>query len=157
MIIGLISLVVSLKVANSKKLLLILLVISIPIFIIFQCYFWNVRYNDYVKSYLFASGIFECEYEDELKYMAIPLPKRTIFKGKQNVCSPFYLTYVDDRGFKSFYQAELTKLKDKGEILNYSDIENNKFAVKLLSGSSIEIIHKIEGSNLIIIKYEKQS
>ncbi|MGO4500789.1 hypothetical protein AB4114_33505 [Paenibacillus sp. 2RAB27] len=88
--------------------------------------------------------------------MAIPLPKRTVFKGKQNVCSPFYLTYVDERDFKSFYQEELNKLKEKGTIQDYSDMENNKFAVKLLSGSSIEIIHETENSNLIIIKYEKQ-
>ncbi|NOU67820.1 hypothetical protein GC096_27725 [Paenibacillus sp. LMG 31461] len=157
MIIGLLILIVIVKVAKRKKVPSIILMISIPIFIIIQCYFWNVNYNNYVKSYFFPSKIFECEYEDELKNMAIPLPKRTVFKGNQNVCSPFYLTYVNERDFKSFYQEELNKLKDKGTIQDYSDMENNKFAVRLLSGSSIEIIHKIENSNLIIIKYQNQS
>lgn len=64
---------------------------------------------------------------------------------------------VDDRDFKSFYQEQLNKLKDKAEIQDFSDIGNNKFAVKLLSGSRIEIIHNIKDSNLIIIKYEKLS
>ncbi|MGO4500146.1 hypothetical protein AB4114_30190 [Paenibacillus sp. 2RAB27] len=153
MIIGLFILIVILKGAKSKKVPFILLIISIPIFIIFQCYFWNGTYNNYVKSYLFPSKVFECEYEEELKNIAIPLPKRTVFKGKSNICSPFYLSYVDDRDFKSFYQEKLNKLKDKGTIQNYRQINNNGFEVELLSGSKIEILHRADSSNFITIKY----
>lgn len=156
MIIGLIILFMILKVAKSKKVPSILLIISIPIFIFIQCYFWNLTFNHYVKSYLFPSKVFECEYEEELKNISIPLPERTIFLGKQNICSPFYLAYVSVHDFKAFYQEELKELKEKGKIQKYGT-ENNGFVLELLSGSKIEIFYEFyerEDINLITIDYE---
>lgn len=64
--------------------------------------------------------------------MSIPLPKRTVFKGKEDVCSAFYLAYVNVSDFKSFYQEELIR------------------GLELASGSKIDIfIHRREGSGLI--------
>lgn len=137
---------------NTRKFLTIL----IPIVILFQFYFWNLDFNDYVKSFLFPSRVFECGYEEKLENISIPLPERTVFHGKQDVCSPFYSTYVDDSDFKSFYQEKLKTMKSRGEIQRYNYIEhkdnywaeNKGFVVDLPSGLQVEIfIKRSEGSD----------
>jgi energy-coupling factor transporter transmembrane protein EcfT len=162
-IIGLIILVVVIKLKKGKRANRNFLIISMPIVILSQFYFWNSEFNNYVKSYLFASKVFECEYIEELKNMSIPLPKRTVFKGKEDICSPFYLAYVNTSDFISFYQEELKTLKDKEKIQKYIYIErkdnywteNKGFAVELSSGSKIDIfIRRREGSGLISIVFE---
>lgn len=159
MIIGLIILVTVIMFKKGKRGGYVL-IISIPVFILFQFYFWNVEFNGYVKSYLFPSKLFECEYEEELDHLSIPLPERTIFLGKEDFCSPFYSTYVNVNEFKSFYQEELKTLKSKGKIQSYHYIEpkdnywseNKGFVVELPSGSKIDIfIRRREGSGLFSI------
>ncbi|KIL37635.1 hypothetical protein SD71_03290 [Cohnella kolymensis] len=163
MIIGLIILGAVIIFKKSKTAAKNFFIFSIPIFILFQFYFWNLEFNDYVKSYLFPSKVFECEYVEELKNISIPLPERTVFKGKSDGCSLFYSTYVNVSEFKSFYQEELRTLKSKGIIQEYkytelSDndgTENKGFAAELPSGSKINFfIQRREGSGLISIAYE---
>jgi hypothetical protein len=165
-IIGLIILVVIIKLKKGKRATKNFLIISIPILILFQFYFWNLEFNDYVKSYLFPSKVFECEYEEELKNISLPLPKRTVFEGKEDVCSPFYLAYVNVSDFKSFYQEELKTLKSEGKIQKYNYIERKDndwteykgFVLELSSGSKIDIfIRRKEGSGIISIDYEHKN
>jgi len=163
--ITLIIFVFVIKLTKGKRATKNFLIISIPIFILFQFYFWNIEFNHYVKSYLFPSKVFDCGNEAELKHISIPLPKRTVFQGKEDACSPFYLSYVNVEEFKSFYQEELKTLKSKGEIQNYTYIERkdyywteNKGFVVELWGSKIDIfIHRREGSGLISIQYESNN
>lgn len=164
MIIGLIILiVVIIKLWKGNRVAKNLLIMSLPILILFQVYFWNIQFNDYVKSYLFPSKAFECIYEKQLKNISIPLPERTVFKGREDACSSFYSTFVNVNDFKFFYQEELEKLKDKGEIEKYTLIdrkdnnwsENMGYAVELSSGSIIDIFFKRrEGSGMILIDFE---
>ena len=163
MIIGLIILLVVIKIKKGNKATINYLIILLPVFVLFQFYFWNLEFNDYVKSYLFPSKVFECKYEEELKNIPIPLPDRTVFKGKENICSPIYLSYVKDNDFKSFYQEELMTLRDKGKIHSFSYIERKDsyrteskgFEVDLKSGSKIEVfIHRGEGSGFLTIDFE---
>jgi hypothetical protein len=151
------------KLKKGKRAAKNFLIISIPILILFQFYFWNLEFNDYAKSYLFPIKVFECEYVEELKNISILLPERTVFKGKEDGCSPFYSAYVNVSDFKSFYQEELKTLKDKGKIKKYNYIErkdnywtdNKGFVVELSSGSKIDIfIQRRAGSRLISINYE---
>lgn len=160
MIIGLIILVSVIMLKKGKRAAGNFLIISIPVLILFQFYFWNVEFNGYMKSYLFPNKVFECEYEEELEHLSIPLPERTILQGKENFCSPFYSTYVNVNEFKSFYQEELMTLKSKGKIQSYHYIErkdnywseNKGFVVGLPSGSKIDIfIRRREGSGLFSI------
>jgi hypothetical protein len=165
--IGLIFLVVIIKLKKGKRATKNFLIISIPILILFQFYFWNLEFNNYVKSYLFPSKAFKCEYVEELKNISIPLPERTVFLGKEDGCSPNYLAYVNANDVKSFYQKELKTLKDKGEIQKYSYVErkdnfwteNKGYVVELSSGSKIDIFfQRREGeSGLISIDYEHKN
>ncbi len=164
MMIGLIVLVIVISFKKDKRAMKGFLMISLPLIILFQFYFWNLNFNNYVKSYLFASKGFECEYEEELKNLIIPLPERTVFKGKQDGCSPFYITYVNVTDFESFYQKELKSLKNQGKIQSYRDIERTDkdwtedqgFVVELPSGSTIEIFtYTIKGSGIIAIDYQR--
>lgn len=163
MIIVLIILVIVIQLKKGKKGTRNFLMISMPILILFQFYFWNLEFNDYAKSYLFPSKGFECEYVEELKEISIPLPERTVFKGKEDFCSPVYSTYVNVSEFKSFYLEELEAMKERGIIDEYHYIErkdndwteNKGFIVELPSGSKMTIfIRRKEGSGLISIDYE---
>ncbi|WP_256759853.1 hypothetical protein [Cohnella sp. WQ 127256] len=164
MIIGLIILVVAIKLIKGNKATKKILIISIPILILFQFYFWNIEFNHYVKSYLFPNKTFECEYLEEFGDISIPLPERTVFTGKKDSCSPNYLTYVNVNGFKSFYQKELNTMKDKGKIQKYRYVErkddfwteNKGYVVELPSGSKIDVFfQRREGeSGLISIDYK---
>ncbi|RIE03559.1 hypothetical protein D3H35_11005 [Cohnella faecalis] len=157
MIIGLIILFVIIMLKKGKRAVKVFLSISVPVLILFQFYFWNLEFNNYVKSYLFPSKAFKCADIEELKSLSIPLPERTVFKGKEDGCSPFYLTYVNVNGFKSYYQKELQTLKDTGKIQNYR-YENKGYLVELSSGSKIDIFfHRREGeSGLISIDYNSK-
>lgn len=150
MIMGLIILVVAIKLIKGKRAAKKFLIFLIPLLILFQFYFWNLEFNNYVKSYLFPSKVFECEYVEELKNLSIPLPERTVFKGKEDGCSPFYSTYVNVSDFNSFYRGELETLKSKGEIQEYWTVTNG-FVVELSSGSRIDIFIS---SGFISIDYE---
>jgi len=133
--------------------------VAIPIFILIQLYFWNLDFNKYMKSYLFPSTTYECEYKEELKNLSISLPKRTVLIGRQDVCSSIYSTYVNNGCFKDFYNNELSKLKNKGEIESYryfkeTEDDKNGFLVELTSGSIIEIgmyRHKVTNEWTILI------
>lgn len=163
MLIGLIGLaVLVVKLKKGKRAIGHIVIISMPIMIIFQFYFWNVPFNAYVKSYLFPSTKFECvyeyeyEYEDDLRTIAVPLPARTVFQGKQDVCSPFYTSYITKSGFEAFYEEELKTMKDEGAIQSYQySAKYDGYTLELRSGSTIDIFyHRREGSRLITIDYE---
>lgn len=143
MIIGLIVTGLIFRFKLGKSMTKTFLVISIPIFILTQFYFWNLEFNDYVKSYLFPSKSYVCEYYDEQEVdMAIPLPKRTVFHGKQDGCSPFYSTYINDNYFLNFYRDELNTMKNTGEVQSYNYVEQKDkkgFKVELLSGFMVDI------------------
>lgn len=146
LIIALIIIGIEVSVKLGKRKAKIFLAIFMPIFVIIQFYFWNIEFNDYVKSYLFPSKSFVCEYTaKEDQGTSIPLPKRTVFHGKEDVCSPFYTTYISDTYFKEFYQKELNAMKNKGGIQNfhYKEQMNKKgFEVQLLSGTKVVIFIK---------------
>jgi hypothetical protein len=84
------------------------------------------------------------------------LPKRTVFNGKEDVCSPFYTTYISDTYFKEFYQKELNAMKNNGEIQNFYYIEQKnrkRFEVQLLSGTRAAIsIKRDDGIENAVIK-----
>jgi len=115
-----------------------------------------------VKSYLFSSESYSCEYEDELKDITILLPDRTVIQAKEDACSPFYTTYVGESDFQSFYERELTRLKYSGLIQHYYFIQEgiirqkdrSEFFVELASGTNIVISHRsMEDTNLLAITY----
>ncbi len=101
------------------------LISILPIFIVFQFYYWNLDFNDYVKSFIFPSKVYECKYLKELRGITIPLPERTVLKGRSDGCSPFYSTYINDKGFINFYNDKLKTMKTSGEIEEYSLLELN--------------------------------
>lgn len=61
-------------------------------------YFWHIPFHDAARSVLAPSRSYSCELDGDgsrtLEPFTIPLPKRTVFKGKTNACSPFYRTYA---------------------------------------------------------------
>jgi hypothetical protein len=130
----------------GKRMTKTFLVISIPIFVITQFYFWNLEFNDYVKSYLFPSKSYVCEYDEEHEGdIEIPLPKRTVFHGKQDGCYPLYSTYISDNYFINFYENELHTMKNTGEVQNYHYVEQNNqkgFEVQLSTGARVDIFIK---------------
>lgn len=92
------------------------------------------------------------------------LPKRTVFKWKEDNCSLFYSTYVDDKEFDFFYKELLGTMKNNGEIESYRYVEKDEdywavkkgFSVELTSGSIINVfIYREESSNkwMISINY----
>ncbi|OME87938.1 hypothetical protein BK120_01025 [Paenibacillus sp. FSL A5-0031] len=148
MILAFIVCVVIIGIKKGKGSTKKFLAYTIPIIALFQIYFWNLEFNNYIHSYLFPSKIYECEsYMEDQINISIPLPKRTVFHGKSDGCSPFYSTYVDDKEFYSFYEKELKSLQYNGEIDSYSYIEqdenqqsiNKGFLVELITGSDIDI------------------
>ncbi|ANE46206.1 hypothetical protein SY83_07900 [Paenibacillus swuensis] len=160
MILVVIMLIVFTSLTKRTKTTKYIIAISLPILIVFQFYFWNLEFNDFAKSFVFPSKEFRCEYEHELKDLSIPLPERTVLKGREDVCSPFYSTFVNEDEFRSFYQEELLTMKNKGEIVKYKYLERNDvdgdgnkgFLVELASGSKVDIvIHKREDSNKWLI------
>lgn len=143
-IVGLIGIGVMIRLRIGKRITKKFLIISIPIFFLVQFYFWNLEFNDYVKSYLFQNKSFVCEYYSEVnRDIVLPLPKRTVFQGKQDVCSPFYSTYVSNEYFIDFYLDELKTMKNRREIQSYNYVEQNDekgFKVELSSGFKVEIV-----------------
>lgn len=145
---------------STKKIL----IYTIPIIALFQLYFWNLEFNNYVSSYLFPSKVYECEsYMEEQINISIPLPKRTVFHGKSDGCSPFYSTYIDDKEFHSFYEKELKILQNNGKIESFSYIEQDEIQrpikegllIELISGSQIGIfINGNKGFNTYSISIE---
>ncbi|MFN7249828.1 MAG: hypothetical protein ACK4M9_03465 [Anaerobacillus sp.] len=134
-----IGLIINIK---CKRSLNKYLIVSIPIFVLIQFYFWNLDFNYYVKSYLFPDNSYECDYYSEDGDIIIPLPKRTVFQGKQDVCSPFFLTYVNQDYFLEFYQNEVIAMKINGEVQNYKFVEkkNSKgFEIELPNGFEVYI------------------
>ncbi|WLD93768.1 hypothetical protein [Alkalihalobacillus sp. AL-G] len=145
-----------------RKLFRKFLAISLPMVMIVQFYFWNVDFNRYVKSYLFSSKVFKFEHQQELKGISIPLPNRTVLLGKEDGCSPYYITYVEDKEFISFYMEELERLEKRAGIDNYSFLERNEekgFTVELPSNSKIDImIHRKDSEDnwLLSIYYNSK-
>jgi len=146
MILAFIVCVVLIGIKKGKGSIIKFLAFTVPIIALFQLYFWNLEYNNYIRSYLFPSKVYECEsYREEQINIAIPLPKRTVFHGKSDSCSPFYSIYVNDKEFYSFYEKELKILQNNGKIENYSYIEQDEiqqsikkgFVVDLFSGTKI--------------------
>ncbi|WP_158587550.1 hypothetical protein [Neobacillus notoginsengisoli] len=146
---------------SNKRMTKIFLSISLPIFIIIQLYFWNLEFNNFVKSYVFPSRDFVCEdYGVEVKEIAIPLPKRTVFLGKEEACSPIYSTYVSDTYFLDFYKTELDSMKNRGEVLSYSYVENKDeigFEVEISPGNKVDILiqRSEDSTGLITIEYKR--
>jgi hypothetical protein len=144
---GLIILVILFLIKSSREMVKKILLFAIPIVVVFQFYFWNSEFNNYVKSYVFSSKAFACDMDGRMNSISIPLPERTVFKGKEDVCSPFYLTFVHADDFIAFYEEWLESLKSKGELQEYhyierkyaDGVEDKGFEVKLTSGSEIVI------------------
>lgn len=156
LVIGMMATVIMIVKYKSQKTVKQFLTITIPVCILILLYFWNLDFNNYIKSYLFSSHAYECEYSKELEELSIPLPERTVLKGRDDFCSPFYITYADDNDFIALYQVELKKLKSSGEIEEYTYMEIDEdywsvkkgFVIELSSGSEIEsFIYQYEDSN----------
>lgn len=134
-----------------KKMLLFL----IPLVVLCEVYFWNAEFNNYVQSYLFSSKVYECGDSAELASISIPLPDRTVFKGKADGCSPFYFTYADERTFTNFYAEELKKVKNSEAIKTFHPVEKG-FTLELRSGSTIDIFLN-EGNRSMLIDYNPKT
>ncbi|MBO8155763.1 MAG: hypothetical protein H0Z32_04825 [Bacillaceae bacterium] len=141
------------------------LMAAVPVVMLIQFYYWNLDFNDWVKSYLFSSKEFICEYANELEEMPIPLPERTVLHGRDDFCSPFYITFTDFHDFKSFYAEKLEEMKRTGDIESYQLVERESeywpfvrgYAVVLHSGSTIDILmkeRKDSGKRMLSIDYE---
>ena len=163
--IGLILLVAVLSYKKRKRAAVVVLIASIPVLILTQCYFWNAEFHRYVKSYAFPSRAFTCKYVEEWHGLSVPLPARTVLLGRENACSPFYLTYAEVNKFEAFYRRELERLKDEGKIRAYENAERadeygsqyTEYTAELTSGSKIHIAYKREASvNLITFDYDSQ-
>ena len=160
-IVGLIGIGVIIRLKIGNRITKKFLIISIPIFFSVQFYFWNLEFNDYVKSYLFSNKTFVCEYYSEVnRDVVLALPKRTVFHGKQDVCSPIYSTYVSDEYFIDFYRDELKTMKFRKEIQSYNYAEQNDkkgFKVELSSGIKMDIfIESNEESDKSLITLDIQ-
>lgn len=94
------------------------LAFSIPLSILILSYFWSQGINNFVNSYISPTKGYECNSLGEI--IEIPLPKRTVFIGKSENCDLSYRTYIDEEKFVSFYNDQLSKLKDSNLIKNYS-------------------------------------
>ena len=99
-----------------------------------------------IKSLVTPTSTYTCEFEEEDTNVSIRLPERTILKFKEDGCSNFYTTYMDEEKFTSFYKRELKDLRDREAIESFSSVENQEgetsiqtFSVVLSSGSNIEI------------------
>ncbi|HIW34254.1 MAG TPA: hypothetical protein IAA29_15845 [Candidatus Paenibacillus intestinavium] len=165
LVIGLCILLIIIKLINRKRVMIVVLIISIPCFILCQTYFWNFTFNSYVKSYLFSSEVYLCELDNNLKNITITLPKRTVFKGKEDGCSPFYFTYISETEFQSFYEKELTRLKTSELIQNYYFIQEgvseqknrSGFFVELATGANIVISFQAKNVNHLAITYVRDN
>jgi hypothetical protein len=147
------------KVALKK-----LLMIALPIFLLTQLYFWNSSVNDYVKSFLFNTEVYNCQYlegntgndiENNTEKVTVPLPKRTVFNSKYDGCSENYVTYTSPKAFKAFYDKELQLLKSRGEIVNFNVMRD----VKVASDTDTEAFgYKVEHTHgkIEIILYVKE-
>lgn len=145
MIVGLVVIGLFIRLKISREMTKKYLVCSIPIFLLFQVYFWNLDFNDYVKSYLFSEKSYQCEETAVGADIAIPLPNRTVLQGKQDVCSPFYTTYIKENDFIEFYQGELFSMKKRGEVKDYKYVEQTNykgFEIELGTGAKIYIFIK---------------
>lgn len=138
------------------------LIVSIPTFILCQTYLWNFTFNSYVKSYLFPVESYSCEFEDELKDFIILLPNRTVSQAKEDVCSPFYISYVSKNEFQSFYEMELTRLETLGLIQNYYFVEEgvrgqkdrSGYFLELATGATIVVsLRKFDDTSMLAITY----
>jgi len=142
-----------------KKKTKLFLAVTLPIFAVVQFYFWNHEFNTFAKSYLFPSKEFVCEeYGAEMKKLSIPLPKRTVLRGKEDACSPFYSTYVSERYFVNFYKSEFAKMQTSGEVLasRYVQTRAKKgFEVEASSGNKVVILYEaVDNSRgLLTIKF----
>lgn len=154
------------KLIKAKRIMLVSLIVSILIFILCQTYFWNFTFNSFVKSYLFTVESYICEFEDELKDNIILLPNRTVLQAKEDVCSPFYITYVSKNEFQSFYEKELTRLKTSGLIQNYYFVQEgvrgqkdrSGFFVELASGANLVIsLRTMDNTNMLAITYVRNN
>ncbi|RED55400.1 MULTISPECIES: hypothetical protein [Cohnella] len=164
LVVGVIVFAVVIQLKKGKRHTRYFLMVSLPVLVIFLFYFWNSTFNNYVKSYLFPSRAFECEYIEELKNLALPLPERMVFKGKEDACSPFYLAYVSADDFKAFYQEQLSRMERQGEIKNFAYVEredqygaeHNGYIAELPTGSKIEIFMRSENNlGIMSIDYER--
>ncbi|CAM3953020.1 hypothetical protein COLU111180_16350 [Cohnella lubricantis] len=158
MVLGLIVLVAALLLIKRRRAARYILIAALPVLLLIQCYFWNAEFNLYAKSYLFASRSYQCEYADEQSGLSIPLPRRTVILGREDGCSPFYFTYVDASQFKSFYDKELARLKEGGDIVNYRCDEREdryaarykEYAVDTPGGSQVTIAYRQDAGGRFI-------
>lgn len=90
-------------------------------------YFWHIPFHDAARSVLAPSRSYSCELDGDgsrtLEPFTIPLPKRTVFKGKTNACSPFYRTYATVDEFNRLYGSQLEDWKRSGAIAGWTRIE----------------------------------
>lgn len=101
--------------------------LSIPLSILILSYFWSQGINNFVNSYIAPNKVYECSSLGDI--IEIPLPKRTVFIVKSENCDLSYRTYIDDKKFVSFYNDQLSKLKNSNLIENYF-YEQNQFIVQ---------------------------
>lgn len=164
-VIALLGTATFIQLKKGKAALQKFLLVSVPITFVLQVYFWNDTFNDYVKSFVFPSKVFTCSHADDLKDIAIPLPRRTVFHAKSDGCSPLYSTYVDDREFIRFYEEVLPIMKSRREIADFHYVERQNdnwadekgFQLDLVSGATVEIlIYRGKGMDRWGIKMDYQ-
>lgn len=117
--------------------------VVLPLFLFIQIYFWNLDFNNLIKSYFFPDDTYQCDFGEELQSFSIRLPERTFLKSKEDGCSNFYTTYIDVQKYRSFYKQELVRLENKGDVesYHYFEVQDNGtlkhgYAVELSSSKT---------------------
>ncbi|WP_157282754.1 hypothetical protein [Paenibacillus assamensis] len=141
--------------------------VSVPCISLLLLYFWNTNLNNYVRSYLFATHTYTCEYYDSLQPYSLPLPKRTVLKGKSDACSPFYMTFSQGKDVISFYETLLIEWKNKKLISGFYYAERyhpyggkeKGYVVSIPDGAILNIfIHVLPDSyegQMLSIRYKR--
>ncbi|MFC4102610.1 hypothetical protein [Paenibacillus xanthanilyticus] len=131
------------------------LLLTTPLVVLGGFYYWNWDFNSYVKSYLFSNKVYTCDDSEELSHLSIPLPSRTVLKGKEDGCSPFYSTYANEKAFTAFYEEALAEMKSRKDIQAFHAVEQG-FLLELRSGSIIDISLN-EGHQSLSIDYKPKN
>jgi len=98
------------------------LLLSSPVVLVLQLYCWHEEFRSYAKSYLFSSSAYRCEsYGEQAAAATVPLPSRTVFLGKQDACSPFYLAYESEDRTIRFYERKLQAWANDGTIVKFEE------------------------------------
>ena len=128
--------------------------VVLPLFLLIQIYFWNLGFNNLIKSYFFPDVTYQCDFDEELHSFSIRLPERTFLKSKEDGCSNFYTTYIDVHKFRSFYMQELQRLKNNGDVESYHYFEEQENGT-LKYGYAVDLSSSMTKLDISFYKVDK--